>query len=62
MTLLQNDQLIVPTNLRYMFTRVIQKVLSLTQIFKLLYTYRLCIGLTCSEIKIEIWMSFFLVL
>ena len=36
----------------------VQKVQSLFQIFVLLHTSHLCIGLTCTEIKTEIRNSF----
>ena len=37
---------------------VVQKVLSLAQILELLHTSSFCMGLTCTEIKTEIWISF----
>ena len=42
------------------YTRVVQIVLSLTQLFDLLYTFPISIGLACTEIKSEIGISFFL--
>ena len=41
----------------YWYTRVVQKVLSLTQILDLLYISHFCMGLTHTESKTEIWNS-----
>ena len=43
----------------YIYIRVVQKVLSLTQILDLSHTSHYSIGLMCIEIKTEIWISFF---
>ena len=40
------------------YMRVIQKVLSLTQVLVLLHSFQLCVALTCTEIQKEIWSSF----
>ena len=38
------------------YSRVVEKVLSLTKILDLLYPSHVSIGLTCTQIKIEIWI------
>ena len=42
----------------YMYTKVIQKVLSLTQILDLSHNFHFHLRLTCIEIKTEICISF----
>ena len=41
------------------YMRVVQKVLSSSKILDLLYTLLPCMGLTCTEMKTDIWFSFY---
>ena len=42
----------------YIYARIVQKTLSLTQILDLLHSSHVCMSLTCMEIKTEIWIGF----